>query len=128
MGEFRPAMAGQVKIPGSAVLHRASAHTPSATCHMREPASGPDGTRDCRHAYRYFRVRGDRVGGLAGDGSSEQLQHVLDGVKSLELSRTKQAEQDGVSLGPLQRAVLLADFARVLRRCASVARHGCCTG
>ena len=41
-------------------------------------------------------VRRDRSSGFAGEGSSGQLQHVVDGVECLELRRTKQAQEDGV--------------------------------
>ena len=47
-------------------------------------------------------LRRDHISGFAGEGSSGQLQQVLDGVESLELRRTKQAQEDGVGFRSLQ--------------------------
>ena len=46
-------------------------------------------------------LRGDGISGFAGEGGLGELHHVLDGVKSLKLSRAEQGEEDGVSFGPL---------------------------
>ena len=64
-------------------------------------------------------VRRDCISGFAGEGSLGQLQDVLDGIECLQLCRTEQGEEDGVSFGPLQRAVLLADFACVHGGCGA---------